>query len=157
MQQLRTYVVSLTATATLCGVVLSLFPEGVIQKLLRLVCGIVLTIAVLSPLSDITLCEFSFVPENHLIAGENIAAMGNALAGEEKHRRIQQQFEAYILTKASALDAAVIPMVTLDNQGFPAEVQIKGTWSFSGKQALSAIITNDLGILEEDQIWTEQT
>ena len=42
----------------------------------------------------------------------------------------------------------------LDDQDIPVEVRLYGTCTSAVRQTLTAVITNDLGIPEEDQKWT---
>ena len=157
MHQLGQYILSLTATAMLCGITISFFREGILKYTLQMICGIIMTIAVISPLSDLNISDVSVISDSYLIEGKTIAAMGVDLAQNEKEQCIQQRLEAYILDKADALNASVTPQVTLDNSGFPVEVRLWGQCSDQARQALTAMITNDLGIPEEDQKWTGET
>ena len=61
------------------------------------------------------------------------------------------------MDKADALGAGIRPEVKLDEQGIPVEVKLYGTCTSTVRQVLAAVITNDLGIPEEDQKWTGET
>ena len=52
MAGFRQYVLSLTAAALLGGILLSCVPEGSTGKVLRLVCGILITVTALKPLGQ---------------------------------------------------------------------------------------------------------
>lgn len=154
MQQLGQYVLSLTAVAIICGILLSMFRDGTMRNLLRMLSGIVLTMIALSPLTDLRISDSFLFSESYHSEGKAIATMGEDLAESEKERCIQRQLEAYILDKADALNAQLTAVVKLNEDCLPVEVRLDGECSASVRQTLSAMITNDLGIPEEDQKWT---
>ena len=157
MQQLGQYVLSLTVTAILCSVVLSMFRDGTVRSILRIVCAMILTITTLSPLTDYKIPDFSGLSGCYLSEGKAIAAIGEDLAGVEKRKCIQHQLEAYILDKANGMGANIRPEVTVDANGVPVEIRLQGQCSDRNRQLLETAITNDLGIPKEDQKWTGQT
>lgn len=157
MQQLGRYVFSLTAAALLCGVVLSMFRDGTVRSILRIVCTVILTITALVPLTDYKISDFSGFSDHYLSDGKAIAAMGEDLARVEKGKCIQHQLEAYILDKASGMGADIKPDVTVDANGVPVKIRLRGQCSDRIRQELTDMITNDLGIPKEDQKWTGQT
>jgi len=154
MQQLGQYVVSLTAAAMICGILLSFFPEGAVRIQLRLVCGVFLTVTALAPLTRISLPDPMEFSQSYLSEGALLATNGENLAREEVHGRIKLALETYILDKAAAMDAEITPEIKLDTQGNPEAVTLLGDCSGNLRQQLGAVITNDLGIPEEKQQWT---
>ena len=154
---MRQYILSVTVVCILSGVLLSLFREGTVMQLLRMVCGILLIITAIGPLSGKTIPEILTVPDHWLPDGEAAAAMGADLARRETRRCIQQRLEAYILDKAQALGADITPTVELDAENYPESIELEGDCSEDIRQTLSSVITNDLGIPEEDQKWTGRT
>ena len=157
MQQMGQYVLSLTSAAILCSVVLSMFRDGTVRRILRIVCAIILTITALSPLTDYKIPALSELSGCYLSEGKAIASMGEDLAGLEKQKCIQHNFEAYILDKANGMGANLKPEVTVDANGFPLKIRLQGQCSERIREKLADMITNDLGIPKEDQKWTGQT
>lgn len=157
MQQLGQYVLSLTAAAILCSVVLSMFRDGTVRSILRIVCAIVLAITAISPLMNYKVPDFSRFSGGYLSEGESIASMGVDLAGMEKLKCIKHQLEAYILDKAGEIGADIRPEITVNTDGIPVKVRLYGQCSDHIRQELTDMITNDLGIPKEDQKWTGQT
>ena len=81
MAMFRQYVLSLTAAALLAGILLSFFHEGVSGKILRLVCGILLTVTALQPLRRMELPDMDrFIP-NCRQEAEDAAALGRKTGG----------------------------------------------------------------------------
>lgn len=154
MEELRQYILGVTAAAMLCGAALSLSPEGTSRELLRLLGGIVLTVCLLRPLAG---GGFSLeLPEPDPWQGEQIAAEGEKEAREALNRIIKSETEAYILDKAAALEASVEVEITLD-QGdppLPRDAVIRGRVSPYARGRLESILSSELGITKEHQQWT---
>lgn len=157
MQQLGQYVVSLTAAALISGILLSLFPEGTMRTLLRLVCGTVLAVTALAPLTDLKLPDLDSVMQDYLPEGQAASDLGEDMARAERQELIKLGLEAYILDKAEAAGCQVLPTVTLDGEGNPVSVILTGEVTTSQRQQLEEVITKDLGIPKEDQQWTGKT
>ncbi len=153
MQQLGQYIVSLTAAAMISGLLLALFPEGTVQKLLRFVCGIFLTVTALAPMVDVEFPPIEDFGEYYLGSGREVAAQGTEMARQDKQTGIKTALETYILDKANALEANVQPEIILRPDGVPDTIILSGSCPDKVRQALAQIITNELGIPEEDQQW----
>ena len=157
MQQLGQYVVTLTAAAMICGILLSLFSDGSVRSQLQLICGVFLTVTALAPMTRISLPDLTDFSQSYLWEGKSLAVAGENSAREELLGRIKQSTETYILDKAASMGAAIRPEVELDAEGNPVSVCLQGDCSAIQRQQLRAAITNDLGIPEEDQKWTGET
>lgn len=154
MQQLGTWIVSLTAMAMITGILLSLLKNGPVRSVLRLVCGILLILTALEPVQHVTISDWQFFAFDDSLTGKAAIAMGQELAMEERERIISQQLEAYILDKAASLGAQVTVMLQLDGEGIPVSVALCGSWTPQAQQTLSEFLTEELGITKEDQQWT---
>lgn len=154
MQQLGEYVVTLTVIALISSILLSLFPEGSARTMVRLVCGVILTVTALSPVSDIQIPDFEDFLSEYMDSGQSVAAMGEAMAEEERLGLIKLGLEAYILDKAAAIGCETVPDIQLNKNGNPIAILISGDVSEYQRQQLQLVITNDLGIPKEDQQWT---
>lgn len=157
MQQLGQYVVSLTAAALISGILLSLFPDGTMRTLLRLICGTALAVTALAPLTDLELPDFDSMMQDYMPEAQAASDLGEAMALAEQQELIKLGLEAYILDKAEAAGCQVLPTITLDAQGTPVSVILTGSVTEAQRQQLEEAITNDLGIPKEDQQWTGQT
>ncbi len=154
MENLRQYILSVTAAAMLCGAALSLSPEGTARELLRLLGGIALTVCLLRPLAGNALPLE--LPELDSWQGEQIAAEGEKEAQKALADIIKAKTEAYILDKAAALETDLVVEVTLD-QGSPPLPQaavIRGGVSPYARGRLESILSSELGITKEHQQWT---
>ena len=153
MAPFRQYVLSLTAAALLGGILLSCVPEGSSRKILRLVCGILLTITALKPLGQLRLPDLDGLTGEYRQQAEAAVAMGQEMARLEAQEGIRNDLEAYILDKAAELGLEITPRVFLDESGIPVSARLEGETSSGMRQRIQTIITNDLGIPGEAQEW----
>ena len=156
MSYLRDYILSLAAIAMICGVVLSLLPEGGRKGLIRLVIGAALVATALSPLQGIALPDLTSWGSALTQQGESLAARGMEIGEAARRERIKSAAESYILDKAEALGLALEAEVTLDEAGVPVGVRLSGEVSPYLQLRLSERIAEDLGITKENQQWTGQ-
>lgn len=154
MHQLAQYIMTLTALSMIIGIILSFFQEGTIYKTIKIIAGVILTIAAISPLAGISLPDLRDLWDLHNVTGEHLIANGKILAEEAKEIYIQQHLESYISDKASVFDADITPEIMLNENGIPVGVELHGSYTAQVKQAITDMITNDLGIPEEDLKWT---
>ena len=153
MAPFRQYVLSLTAAALLGGVLLACVPEGCGRKILRLVCGILLTVTALKPLGQLRLPNLDELSGEYRQQAEAAVAMGQEMARLEAREGIRKALEAYILDKAAELGMDVTPEIFLDESGIPVSIRLEGEISSELRQKMQTIITNDLGIPGEAQEW----
>lgn len=153
MTDFRQYVLSLTAAALLGGILLSCVPEGSGRKILRLVCGILLTVTALKPLGQLRLPNLDAMSGEYRQQAEAAVAVGQEMARLEAREGIHKALEAYILDKAAELGVDVTPEVFSDESGIPVSVRLEGDVSSGMRQKIQTIITNDLGIPGEAQKW----
>jgi hypothetical protein len=80
MAPFRQYVLSLTAAALLGGILLSCVPEGSSRKILRLVCGILITVTALKPLGQLRLPDLDALTGEYRQQAEAAVATGQEMA-----------------------------------------------------------------------------
>ena len=156
MEDIRNYLIRITAAALVCGIVGSLVEKkGSVGVTLKTMCGIFMTLTLLSPLVSIRLAE---LPE--LITGSSLEADALITQGKEYSQDamsdiIMRRTEAYILEKAESVGADIRVEVKLDTAQIPVPcgVRIVGSISPYGKDRLQQIIKEELGIPVEEQIW----
>ena len=156
MEALGKYVLSITTAAMICAVVLSL-SRGSSQKMMKLLCGIFLTFAVLRPITQINLEHWlDQITQTDLPSGQSIAAFGEESARDSIIQRIREETCAYILDKATQLGASlkVDVEVSKDAPYLPKRVTLWGAVSPYVRQQLEEMLAKDLGISKENQRWT---
>ena len=157
VERIRLYILSVSAAAMICSMVLSLCDKkGLNKAAIRMLCGIFIAITMIDPLLEIRLPDISM--STGIISGEATAAAeeGRQAAVNAVGAIIKQRTESYILDKADAMGLELIVQVILDreNQRYPQCVRIQGTASPYAKRQLQLWISEKLGIAEEKQIWT---
>lgn len=149
------YLLSIIAAALLAGISALFFEKkDLTGAVIKVICGILLVVTIISPLKDIRIQSFrDVIPDNDLI--ESAVQNGKNAAKSMCTENIKQQTEEYILKKANALDAQITVEVILSESedAMPARVIINGTVSPYVKTSLQQIISQDLGIDKEDQVW----
>ena len=154
MAAFRQYVLSLTAAALLGGILLSCVPEGSSRKILRLVCGILITVTALKPLGQLRLPDLDALTGEYRQQAEAAVAMGQEMARLEAQEGIRNDLEAYILDKAASVGANIQVELRLDGY-VPAAVTIHGTVLPAAKLRLQRMFETDLGIAKENQEWIQ--
>lgn len=158
MDRIRGYILSVICAAIICSVINSMIGSKTTHgTIIRLLSGIFMSVALISPLVNIRLTDytdnFSAIQAN----GTQLVSTGQNLAYEQLHSIIKSQTEAYILDKAASMDIVLDVEVKLNQNDppIPCEVKITGAISPYSKESLSRYITNNLGIAKEDQVWIQ--
>lgn len=155
MDAVRQYIVSVTAAALIGGIAAGLVPKGTARELVRLLCGMLLAVAVIRPLTGGNLgdlMDFSFLSTQE---AEATAALGESMAKQSMAQIIKEETEAYILDKAAALKAEVRVEVTVSDSGtpVPTAAEFRGEVPADVRRQLETILQTELGIARENQIW----
>lgn len=156
MEWLKDYLISVTAAALICGIVLSfLNKSGGIEEIGKLLTGLFLCVTVVSPLTNIPFDEFSVLPSYVQKNCEDAIDAGRLSASHLYRESISQRIQAYILDKAAALDTDLQIEVDLSEKepAVPIAITIRGKTSPYAKKQLSELIETQLGIGKEAQIW----
>lgn len=154
MDAVREYLLSVTASAIICGIVTRLTAsKGTISSIVKLLAGVFLAVVVIKPVINLQVAEFQRYTDGISQRADAVVSMGQEMAAQEMEAIIISRTQAYILDKADELGAALEVEVQL-NGGIPARVFLAGAVSPNAKAQLSAWIENDLGIPLEAQEWT---
>lgn len=156
MEGLREYVLSVVSAAILCAVLTTIggkTKQG--GAVFKLVTSLFLTFSFLRPIAKFELREL-----DGLISDWKLEAAAASVTGEGYYEKsleevIQKECETYILDKAWALGAALEVSVSLDDHNIPEDVVLRGRISPYAKTQLQKVLTNELGIAKERQIWIE--
>lgn len=153
--QVRQYILSVIAAAVLCGILYNLCIGKTTASVMKLICGIFLSLVVMSPLRTIDLTDLPAISLGFLEEGRQVTAEGEKMAMDSYSTIIKERTEAYILDKAEALDAGIAVEVFLDGDAIPVGVRISGNVSPFAQSALTACLEEDLGIAKEAQEWID--
>ncbi len=156
MEFIGQYLLKLTAAALICGMITAFFgKKGTFGAVIQLLAGMFLTLSILSPWVQLRLDELSGWTAGMSAGAEALGQTGQNTAREAMVKRITEKTAAYILDKASALDADLAVEVLLDDSAIPVPcgVRIQGNVSPYAKKVLSNLLETELGIAPEEQIW----
>lgn len=157
MQAIGQYLLSVTGAAIVSAIVLRLLEgKGGEGAMGRLLVGIFMTLTVISPFAELRFSDFSsFLPDVSTDAKAAVAA-GGLSAKKALAEGISARLEAYILDKAAAMDVALTVEVELTEDAIPVPkaVRLHGNISPYAKSRLQSILSDELGIQKENQLWT---
>ncbi len=159
MDFIRDYLLSIIGGAMICGVILQIIPKGQYLILLKLLCGLFLTMSLLHPLIHM---NWQTITDEWTLAkfedGESIAAMGQRYSEKLLVARIKQEAEEYIFDKAAAFGLCIHADVEVSQSDIPVPVSVRlsGAADVTDRERLMQIIFEELGISKENQLWTEE-
>jgi hypothetical protein len=156
MADIRQYLLSIITAAIICAIVVNITDKnGVVASVIRLLCGLFVIYTILSPWKKMHTPDLStFISDLKVDASETVSD-GKDVAAQAGAAIIKQEIEAYILDKASTLDMDITVNVIMDYGGIqiPTGVKLSGTASPYAKQRIMQIISDELGISKENQLW----
>ena len=152
MADWKAYILSVVTVSLVCAVILQMASGK--KEILQLVCGVVITLTVLQPVSSIRMEDLwdtsRLLPE----PAEDCLTEGKKAAESFREEYITQAFAAYILDKAKTLGADLSAEITVDEDGLPVFAEMQGIVDEETRQILEQILICDLGITKENQRWT---
>lgn len=147
------YIVSIITISLGCGILLQLIPAGGREELLRAIVGVILTVVILQPLSQIELDDYLDLPRLESESAEAYLLWGEKTADELKEQYITQACETYILNKAKSLEVEITPVIKLNGEYTPVFAEIQGTVDPHTQLKLEEVLIMDMGITKENQRW----
>ncbi len=151
---LRSWVLGLGGAAVFCAVMTELCPKGQVRTLVKMLCGAVMSLALISPLLKLDTESYSLNLAKYRFEAEAAASEGREAANAWSRTIIEEDCRAYILDKAALLgvDAADVS-VTLKWSGEGFWYPVECSMDCGYNSGLAAIIESGLGIAEENQKW----
>jgi stage III sporulation protein AF len=155
----REWVRAIAGTAMICAAASALTPKGKVRNVVRLVCGVVLIIALLNPLLGKSLPGLSLDMAEYRKRAEDIIGAAEEKENGLSRSIIEDELAAYILDKAKSLDVEVWSVEVSAKWGdegcwYPYEVYIIAELPLREKYLLSNSIEAELGVPEERQYWS---
>lgn len=155
MEAIRQYLISVTAAAIICGCAVSILgKKGTVGGITKFLCGLFMTVTVISPLVDFRLPDMNVFWNTLQEKAQQSVAEGEIMAEEMKSVIITERVETYILDKADSMGLSITVDISLDDELLPDLVIIHGKAAPYAKTKLYHYITENLGIPEEKLSWT---
>lgn len=147
------WLLSLISVSLICAVADALMPRGAVRRVGKLVCGLTLTLAVLTPLLHLDGEEARRWLEDCLSqAGQEKEFLTQEVGGQLK-TIIEQDCAAYIVDKAAQLgltcSARVECRETQEGIYLPVRAEVYGVSQEKGRE-LAEAIAQDLGVPKEE-------
>ena len=155
-EMLRSWILGLCAASVITACAQTIAPAGAVKKVLRLICGLVLTLALVSPLGDLDMDSYALSLATYR---SRAAALTEELAEKEKRLDrlyIEEGTAAYILDEAHALGLEGRVEVSAkwrDDCWVPWEARLYLNGTEEQRNRLSAHLAAELGIAAERQSW----
>lgn len=153
MDSVRTYLLSVVAVCMLAVLAVSMVREQSVQKVVRLIGGLLVLVVTVSPLIRLdrkTLSRY---------VTDSLSEYGIQTQEQEVHERwkehIRATTEAYISEKADQLGATLKVTVTVsdDEIPVPTAVRLVGTADVFQRAELTKCLAEELNISAEGQVW----
>ena len=158
MESVKSYILRVIAAAMFSAVILSLIGKSSgFHKLLKLMCGVLMTLVLVSPLIKAKISLPVRYMEVLSDEADAIAANAQMDAQRQLCDIIKERTEAYIVEKARQLNSEITASVALEmdkDYPVPKSVHLEGNISPYARKRLSQTIQDDLGIASEDQTWS---
>lgn len=160
MAAVREWLLSLVAAALLCALADALMPKGAVRRVGRLVCGLVLLAAILSPAVRLDVAGGQRWLEDYLASVDRRTAELRETVDSQRKVIIEQEYAAYIVDKAAELGLSCSVRVTCrdgeEGLYLPERVEITGTFSDSARAGLARCIAEELGVPETEQRYIDK-
>lgn len=153
---LRQWIIGLCAASVITACAQSITPGGAVKKVLRLICGLVLTLVLVAPLGELDMDSYALSLASYR---SRVAALTEELDETEKRLDrlyIEEGCAAYILDEAHALGLEGRVEVSAkwrDDCWVPWEASLHMSGTEEQHRRLAARLTAELGIVEERQYW----
>lgn len=153
---MKEYLLSIIAAALFCSVVYGfLDKKSSYFPIIKLICGLFITITAISPLTNISIPDISEFIGDTKFDADQLIKEGQTATYESMSSIISENLESYILDIANEVGADIEAEIILDEQTPPSPQSVKITGKVSPyvKQRLQKTIREQLGIPEEKQLW----
>lgn len=148
----KEYVLFIIGIALLCGIINYLVSELHCKRIVRLVCGTFLALAVLGPLLSVDLSD-SLDFEIEALSPERYVAVGKDAALKAQEQCIKESLQSYISSKAKESGMTVTSEIFLNEMMEPCYVRINVQGDSGRQHALEVLLEEDLGITKENLVW----
>ena len=160
MGAVRGWLLAVIAVSLLCAVADALMPPGAVRRVGRLVCGLTLLLAILTPLSGLDIAEGQRWLEDCLTQVDLREAELKQEIGDQMKIIIEQDCAAYIVDKAAqfgfSCSAQVECQASEEGVYIPVRAVVTGPPMGEAGVRLSRIVAEDLGIPESEQIYIDE-
>lgn len=151
---IKEWVLGLAGAAVFCAVMTEITPKGAAKGVVKAVCGMVMAIALVSPLLNMDFEAYSLNLAKYRTEAAAAVERGKEISDSLNRSIIEEEYRAYILDKALSLgaelsDARVTVKWSGEGYWYPVECAFTGQYS----EGLAVAVETELGVSRERQIW----
>lgn len=154
------WLTAVISVSLLCAVAGALMPQGAVKRVGRLVCGLVLLAAILSPLAELDVEAGQRWLDSYLDSVDLRETELRETVNSQLKIIIEQKYTAYIVDKAAQLGLSCSARVecreTEEGLYLPVRAEVTGSWTVSAQGRLSQILSEELGIPIQSQIYINE-
>lgn len=156
---LAQWVKGMAFAALIGSVAMIITPRGKVKSVLRIVCGLALLTAMISPFLGLTAGDVGLDVSRYRANADRIAGEASQKAGELNRTIIEDRCGAYIMDKAATLgiedfSVSVLCRWSEEQYWYPYEAELGGRPTVQQKNLMSAYLESELGITAQGQHWT---
>ncbi len=153
------WVRGIAGAALICAAATALTPKGKVKNVLKMLCGIVLIIAMLNPILKQDFLNVSMDISQYRNQADEIIGKSKEKENSLSRTIIEDELETYILDKAESLNAplqSVEVSVKWGDEGcwYPYEVRLEADIPEREKYLISNSIEAELGVPNDRQYWS---
>lgn len=157
MGAVRGWLLTVIAASLICALADALMPPGAVRRVGRLVCGLVLLGAILSPLTGLDLSGGQRWLEDYLASLDSREEELARTVNSQMKVIIEQEYAAYIVDKAAGLGLTCSVQVECEasEEGLylPARARVSGPLTGEEQARIFQIIREDLGVPESELLY----
>lgn len=157
MGAVRGWLMAVIAVSLLCAVADALMPPGAVRRVGKLVCGLVLLGAVLSPVANLDVESGQRWLDGYLASVQSREEELEETVESQMKSIIEQNCAAYIVDKAAELGLTCTARVECvrseDGLYLPVRTEVTGLETAGGQEKLIRVIETDLGVPAERQFY----
>jgi hypothetical protein len=158
---MRNWIFAITAAAFISAICRAAAPKGSVKRVVMLICGMITVIALISPVADLDKLDLSGSIARMRQYAVDTSDDFEQINDNLRREIIEQDCAAYILDKAGQLgidniSVSVTAKWSEDGYWYPVSAQISATAPQTLKDKLTLCIEAELGIAEDEQIWSDE-
>ena len=157
MEVVRSWLLSLIAVSLLCASAGALMPKGAVRQVGRLVCGLVMLAAILSPVARLDAAEGRRWLAGYFASVEQRRAGLEETVNNQMKHIIEGEYAAYIVDKAAELGLTCTAQVECQRSAeglyLPVRTEVTGMLTEDIRIQLVRTIAEDLGVPERAQVY----
>ena len=155
MGAVQSYLLAVVSVSMIAAIASTMVKASLISKVLRLACGILVLLVVISPFSRFDLTEISYELQSYFSADTSKITDASRNAEVLFQHQVQKSTQVHIEQIASKMGISVTAKVTVQEGQvpIPTEVELIGQCRLDQREALSDYIAKNIGIPYDKQSW----